>query len=94
MYIQSARLVFHIPHASSLKDKRQVARSIIEKARHKFNASVAEVDDHDNHQRLTIGISVVSAQNSHAQKCMDEIIRFMEENAKGANLTEVEIWQD
>jgi len=94
MYVQTACLTFHIPYASSLKDKRQVARSIIDKTRHKFNASVAEVNDHDSHQRLVVGISLVSSTSTHAQKCMDEIMRFMEENAKGADLVEVEIWQD
>ena len=76
----SAKLIFYIPHAHSLKDKRMVARSIIDKARHKFNASVAEVGTQDEHQTLTIGIAVVSGEFSHARDMLDEIIRFMEEN--------------
>ncbi|MCL2576078.1 MAG: DUF503 domain-containing protein [Defluviitaleaceae bacterium] len=93
MYISSASLTFHIPHASSLKDKRQIARSVIEKTRHKFNASVAEVDDMDNHQRLTIGICLVANNASYSQKCIEQIIRFMEEIAN-ADLVDVQIWQD
>lgn len=44
MYILSAKLTFYIAHATSLKDKRQVRRSIIEKTRHRFNVSIAEVE--------------------------------------------------
>ena len=89
MYIWSAKLTFHIPHSNSLKDKRQVCRSIIDKTRQRFNASVAEVDSQDLHQTLTIGISLVSGNATHAQNSLDEIIRYMEGHAD-AELTEVE----
>jgi len=90
MHVLSAKLTFRILHATSLKDKRQICRSIIEKARHKFNASIAEVETHDVHQILTIGIAVVSGVYSHGQNTLEEIIRFME-NHVDADLTEVEV---
>ena len=88
----SARLTFHISFADSLKDKRQVCRSIIDKARQRFNASIAEVDTQDIRQTLTIGVAVVSGETSHAQRYLDEIIRFME-NHTDAELTRIE-WCD
>ena len=89
MHILSAKLTFYIPHSASLKDKRQVCRSLIDKTRQRFNASVAEVDTQDLRQTLTIGISVVSGDAAHAQNSIDEIVRYMEMNAN-AELTEVE----
>ena len=89
MITLSAKLTFYIAHATSLKDKRQVCRSLIDKTRQRFNASVAEVDTQDIHQTLTIGVAVVSGDIAHAQRSLDEIIRFMEEHAD-AELTEVE----
>ena len=89
MFDLSAKLTFFIPHSASLKDKRQVRRSLIDKTRHKFNVSVAEVDTQEVHQTLTIGIAVVSGDIAHAQRSLDEIIRFMEENA-GVDLIKVE----
>lgn len=77
----SAKLKFHIPHAASLKDKRQISRSLIAKTRQKFNAAIAEVDTQDYHQTLTLGIAVVSGDGKHAKQMLDEIIRFMETNA-------------
>ena len=90
MITLSAKLTFYIPHASSLKDKRQVCRSIIDKTRQKFNASVAEVDTQDMHQTLTVGVAVVSGDASHTQRSLDEIIRFMESHAE-AEMTDVEV---
>lgn len=90
MFTLSAKLTFYIPHSTSLKDKRQVRRSIIEKARHKFNASIVEIDAQDILQTLVIGIAVVSGDTYHRQNCINEIIRFMEEHAD-AELTDVEI---
>ena len=85
----SAKLTFYVAHATSLKEKRQVCRSLIDKTRQRFNASVAEVDTQDIHQTMTIGVAVVSGDATHAQHSLDEIIRFMEEHAD-AELTEVE----
>ena len=90
MFTLSAKLTFYIPHAASLKDKRQVCRSLIDKTRQRFNVSVAEVDTQDIHQTLTIGIAVVSGEAAHAEQSLDEVIRFME-NHTDAELTEVEM---
>jgi len=89
MITVSAKLAFYIADATSLKDKRQVRRSLIDKVRQRFNVSVAEVDTQDIQQTLTIGIAVVSSDVAFAQRSLDEIIRFMEKNAE-AELTNVE----
>ena len=80
MHVEAAKLTFTIPHATSLKDKRQVRRSLIDKTRRRFNVSIAEVGTQDVHQTLTLGIAVVSGEASHARHSLDEIIRFMEEH--------------
>ena len=90
MHVVSAKLTFYIPHSNSLKDKRQVCRSIIDKTRQKFNVSVAEVDTQELHQILTVGVAVISGSLNHAQKSIDEIVRFMDEYAN-AELTDVKI---
>ena len=89
MYVESAKLTFYIPHAASLKDKRQVCRSLVDKTRQRFNASVAEVGTQDVHQTLTVGVAVVSGEFSHAQNMLNEVIRYMEGHAD-AELTDVE----
>jgi len=91
MFTVSAELTFYIPHVTSLKDKRQIRRSIIEKTRHRFNVSIAEVGTQDIHQTLTIGIAVVSSEASHGENSINEIVRFMEAHAD-AELTEVNLY--
>jgi len=90
VFTLSAKLTFYIPQSTSLKDKRQVRISLIEKTRHKFNVAIAEIDTQDVHQTLTIGIAVVSGDGTHRQNALDEIIRYIEEHAD-AELTTVEI---
>jgi len=88
MYVKSAELRFYNHYAVSLKDKRQILRSLIDKTRRRFNASVAETGSQDLPQTITIGVAVVSGDISHAGRMLDNIIRFMEVNAD-AELTEV-----
>ena len=92
MFTLSAKLIFYIPQSTSLKDKRQVRRSLVEKTRHKFNVAVAEIDTQDVLQTLTIGIAVVSGDCAHRENSLDETIRFME-NYADAEMTSVEIFE-
>ena len=48
-------VTLHIHESHSLKDKRRVVRSLIERARSRFNASVAEVGELDNWQAAVVG---------------------------------------
>jgi len=96
MHVLSTKLTFSIQGAVSLKDKRQVRRSLIEKVRNRFNVSISEVDMQDVHQTLVIGVAVVSGEKTHAKSSLDEIIRFMENNpnAELVAITEYEQGND
>ena len=89
MYTVSAKLTFYIAHSQSLKDKRQIRRSLIDKTRQKFNVSAAEVGTLESHKVLTIGIAAVSGDAGHAQEILDEVVRFMD-GQTDAELTEAE----
>jgi uncharacterized protein len=54
-----------IPHAQSLKDRRQVVRSMKDKLRHGFNLAVAEMDDGIVWNRATLGIVTISSSTSY-----------------------------
>ena len=58
-------LEIEIPHAHSLKDRRQVVRSMKEKLRHGFNLSIAELDDAVVWNRATLGIATISSSTSY-----------------------------
>jgi uncharacterized protein len=65
MPIAKLTVELEISHAQSLKDRRQVVRSIKDKLRHGFNLSVAELDDGMVWNRATLGIAAISASTSY-----------------------------
>lgn len=71
-----ARYDFVVPGSSSLKDKRQVLRRLVEGAR-KFHVAVAEVDHQDLRQRGAIAVSCVSGSSFQARKVLLEVERFV-----------------
>ena len=80
MHIGVCRLMAHLPESSSLKTKRQVARSLTTRLRNQFNVAVAEVDDNDLWQRLTLGICCVSNDSAHANEMLSRVVSFVEES--------------
>lgn len=66
-------LELSIPHAQSLKDRRQVVRSLKEKLRHGFNVSVAELDDASLWNRATLGFAAISSSESYLGGQMREL---------------------
>ena len=66
-------LEIRIEHAQSLKDKRQVVRSLKDKLRHHFNVSVAELEETDLWQRATIGVAAISGSRDLLAQLMQSI---------------------
>jgi uncharacterized protein YlxP (DUF503 family) len=73
MPIGSLMLELAIEHAQSLKDRRQVVRSLKDKLRHGFNISVAELDESLVWNRATIGIAAISSSSSYLAGQLREV---------------------
>jgi uncharacterized protein YlxP (DUF503 family) len=67
MVVGIVRVELFVPGAQSLKDKRQVVRSIKERLRERVHASVAEVDHQELWQRAALGLAVVGADGSQVR---------------------------
>jgi uncharacterized protein len=67
-------LELHIPDAQSLKDKRQVLRSLKDKLRREFNVAVAELDFHDVWQRSVVGVVTLSNEEKHVQEMLQKVL--------------------
>ena len=72
------RIELHIPAASSLKEKRQVVRSLKERIQSRVHAAVAEVDHQNLWQRCALGVAVVSADASHVREMLQSVRRLVE----------------
>jgi uncharacterized protein len=69
-------LEIRIEGAKSLKDKRQVLRSVKDGLRTRFNVSVADVDPSDAWQRATLGIVSISSSRDYLEGLMRNVERF------------------
>lgn len=68
-------LELRIEGAHSLKDKRQVVRSLKDRLRNKFNVAVAEIDPTDLWQRATIGVASISSSRDYLEGMMQNVER-------------------
>lgn len=73
MPIAAMSIELRIEHALSLKDRRQVVRSLKEKLRHGFNISIAEMDESVTWQSASLGIAAISASRDYLAGLMREV---------------------
>jgi uncharacterized protein len=77
MLVGVCRVVLGLPGNNSLKGKRSVVKSVLERTRQKFHVAAAEVEDLDNHRRATLGFACVSNDARHARSMMDKVVAFV-----------------
>jgi hypothetical protein len=58
----------------SLKDKRRIIKSLKDKTRNKFNVSVSEIEDQDNHRCSKIGVVMVGTDRQYVNSKLSSII--------------------
>lgn len=75
MPVAQLTLELRIEHAQSLKDRRQVVRSIKDQLRQGFNISVAEMDEAVTWQSATIGVVAVSRSRDYLHGLVEEVER-------------------
>jgi uncharacterized protein YlxP (DUF503 family) len=67
-----------VPGCRSLKDKRSVVKGLVERARNRFNASVAETGALDLLQRAEIGAALVANDRAFVAAEADALLRYFE----------------
>ncbi|MBM4285387.1 MAG: DUF503 domain-containing protein [Deltaproteobacteria bacterium] len=78
MIVAVASITLIIPDNHSLKGKRRVVRSLVEKVRHRFDAAIAEVEDHDLWQKAKLGVALVGNDATLLRSRIQQIMEFME----------------
>lgn len=84
------KIAIYLPESQSLKDKRHVIRSILQRVRNQFNVSIAEIEDLDDLTVATIAIVAVSNSAGHANEQVQKVIDFVERNVEIGTLGEIE----
>lgn len=80
MKILLMRITLRASWVHSLKEKRMVVKSIIQRLKNKFNISVGEVGEQDIHQTIVIGITGVCGSTAQVDSTMENVIKFIEDN--------------
>ncbi len=89
MVVGVLTLELYLREADSLKSKRKVLKSLLERLKARFNISVAEVGKQDSWRHATVGISAVSGDTAHMQKVLASVVRFVE-NHNGVEIVQLE----
>ncbi|MDP9040177.1 MAG: DUF503 domain-containing protein [Acidobacteriota bacterium] len=92
MPIAKLTVELSIAHAQSLKDRRQVVRSIKDKLRHGFNVSVAELDEAALWNRATLGFVAISSSAAYLEGQMQELERAVQRLAVGLGAEVLDTW--
>jgi uncharacterized protein YlxP (DUF503 family) len=74
MHIGILEVRLHVPEARSLKEKRQVVKSILDRTRHRFGVAAAEIEEHDKHRVAVLGFASVSGSHHHAREVVQKVL--------------------
>ena len=90
MRIGTLTITLYLHNTESLKDKRQIIKSLIETNRRKFNISIAEVDNLDKWRKATIGIACVANDGKYVNQVLDKVLDSIESDPQ-LDVGEVEL---
>lgn len=84
MIIGTAKIHMRANWVHSLKEKRFIVKSIIDKVRNKYNVSISEVEHQDIHQSIVIGIACISNDKRHADSILQNVVNYIESNCEAS----------
>ncbi len=91
MVIGVCTLELSLPAAASLKDKRQVVKSLMARLRNEFNISVAEVGAQDQRQWAVVGVACVSSDRDYAQGLLSRVVNWVQRNRLDCDLADYQM---
>lgn len=78
MIIGVLRVELSLPGANSLKDKRRLLKSLLDRLHNDFNVSAAEIDHQDNWRHAQVAVSTVSSEAAHANSVLSKVLTVVE----------------
>lgn len=91
MHIGVCTIELHLAGNDSLKGKRSVLKSVINRIRNEFNVSIAEVDAQDAWQRAVLGVACVSNSAEYAHGQLERVVHWIESNRLDVELVDYQI---
>jgi len=78
MIVGVLRVELSLPGSTSLKDKRRLLKSLLDRLHQHFNVSAAEIDHQDSRRHAGVGISCVSSEAAHANAVLSRVLALVE----------------
>ncbi len=78
MVVGTLKIEFRLDDNRSLKGKRKVVRSMVDKVKSRFNVSIAEIGSNDKWQKIELGISAVGNDKRHIDASLNHILNFLD----------------
>ena len=78
MVVGTLKIELHVHDNRSLKGKRKIVKSMVDKVKHKFNVAIAETGSNDKWQKIELGISTVGNNRRHIDTSLSNVIDFLE----------------
>ncbi|MDR5658996.1 DUF503 domain-containing protein [Serpentinicella sp. ANB-PHB4] len=82
MLVGICNVTVRMYETNSLKSKRQIIKSLIERIKARYNVSIAEVGEQEKWQLAEIGFCCVSNTNKHADSMIQSVIKFIEQDGR------------
>ena len=77
MFVGVLRLTLHLPEPGSLKSKRHLLRSAIDRVKARYNMSIAEVAENDLWQKSVVGVAAVGNDHAFVNETLDKVANFV-----------------
>jgi uncharacterized protein len=78
MVVGALIIQFHIHENQSLKGKRKIVRSMIDKVKNKFNVSIAEIGSNDKWQIIELGVSAVANDRRFVDSSLSSVLTYLD----------------
>ncbi len=78
MVVGTMKIEFCLPENHSLKGKRKIVRSMVDKVKSRFNVAIAEVGSNDKWQKIELGIVAVGNDRRHIDSSLNHILNFLD----------------
>jgi uncharacterized protein YlxP (DUF503 family) len=79
MVVGTGKIKFKLYGVSSLKEKRSIVKSIINRIKKKFNISIAEIDYNDSHLWAQIGFSIIGNDSRIVNSKLDKVLNMADD---------------
>ncbi len=76
----------------SLKDRRLIVRSVIDRLRSRFNVSVAEVEVSEKWQRASLGVAVVGESRGQVDRVLEGVASWIRQEHRVAVMHVEQEW--